>query len=698
MTSTNHTTFVKDRLARSFKSLGAITGAITLLALILITAQVIAQGTVIDPAAGQETMRVIGTLEEGELGHAVASGDVNGDGYDDLVVAAPYATIVSGTQTYTGSGAIYLILGRPNISSTWDLTTTTPNILFYGECSPFFVCPEWVGSDVSVSDVNGDELDDIVIGAERYGGQPGAAFVFVGRSTLTTTDYITVDIKTEASSTEMGHNLKIASPTPYDWLGHSTATGDLNNDGYDDLIMGAHRANPDASSSFYPPNYQDYQYAAAITRTEAGALYVTLGSSEWVSNTAQYHDLQMCLQSYTVYGKDDEDFLGRSVASGDVNGDGYADIIVSAVGGDGVDSSAPITDSGEVYVFWGSDAITYPIPSTCPADVYTSHIIVDLAYTSTVHTDGITIGHTSDVTIYGASAYDWAGWDVSSADLNGDGYDDIIIGAPGDTQGHSGRYGKVHVIYGEMTPNPTIYLSETADLTIVGVELDDRTGESVSAADLNQDGYDDLIVGAIQADHDGRSNAGKAYVFYGAGGGGLTGTIYLSETDAAHITFLGENSDDGIGKGLGAGDLNHDNVLDLLVGAPGFDANGGNDEGILYTLAGDAVRGVTLTGELPTVVAGQAATYTLAAWNRYADWDVTPISTGSGRERGLHRQPLHADPHRCLVCTWRIRCVLRYRPLDGYPGRAASRDHLANPGRIGPRRPAAVHHHGLRRL
>ena len=130
MTPTNHTTLVKDKLAQSFKSLGAITGAITLLALILITAQAIAQGTVIDPAAGQETMRVIGALEYGELGHAVASGDVNGDNYDDLVIAAPYATIISGTMTYTGSGAVFLILGRANISSTRDLTTPTPHNLF----------------------------------------------------------------------------------------------------------------------------------------------------------------------------------------------------------------------------------------------------------------------------------------------------------------------------------------------------------------------------------------------------------------------------------------------------------------------------------------------------------------------------------------------------------------------------------------
>jgi hypothetical protein len=643
MTATNHSIIARIKhpyVGRLLRSLSAITGAAALLTLILIAAQVVAQGTVIDPAAGEETMRVIGALENGGLGYAATSGDVNGDGYDDLLVSAPFATVVSGTEVYTGSGAVYLILGRPNISTTWDLTSTPPNITFYGNCfpdsDPGANCPEWVGSDVAVGDFNGDGLDDIIIGTERYGGAPGAAFVFVGRSNLTITDRLTVNIKSKATATELGYNLKVVGAWTYDRLGNSVAMGDVNGDGYDDLIMGAHHAWVDAVTNttiWDPPDYQRYHYAAPVSRQWAGAMYVSLGESSRISKSNRYQDLFICLQSYTVYGDDDFDFFGRSVASGDINDDGYADIIVGAVGGDGDDNRTPITDSGEVHVFWGSDVITYPIPSACPADVYTSHIIIDLAYTSTVHTDGITIGHTADVTIYGASAHDWAGRDVSSADLNDDGYDDIIIGAPGDTDDYPDHYGKVYVLYGEITPAHTIYLSETVDLIIVGEEAGDRLGESVSAADLNGDGYDDLIVSAIHADYNATTETGKTYVFYGTGGDGLVGTIYLSETNTADITFVGEENYDNLGKGLGAGDMNHNGILDLLVGAPSlkFDAwhhlIGSNDEGILYTLAGDVVRGITLTGELTTVAAGLPATYTMVAWNLYADWDATTAST-----------------------------------------------------------------------
>jgi len=455
--------------------------ALAALALLLGTLSALADGPVIDTQTSNAAIStVLGQTPDAKTGHAIATGDVNGDGYKDLIVGAPYADLVpTAVSTYCTSvhhneyvdcvsGGVYLYLGRPEISHTLDLANEPANVTFYAPPHPY--SGEQLGRSIAVGDLNGDGLDDIAMGASSYGNSPvGAAFVWVGRASINTTTAISVNILDQAAAPNDGYNLKAVSAWVADHGGWDVAAGDVNGDGVDDLIVGMPRASVAPIESVHPPDYQVYHYSAPVTRTQNGAVYVTLGRSGLVSSSGTYQDYMMCLPELTIYGQNSYDTLGRSLASGDVDGDGYDDIIVSADGGD-----ASTTNAGQVYVFYGSSVITY---ATCDLysspPVFESQIVEELAYVTT----------TADITITGIASGDRSGYDVSVGDLNGDDYDDIVIGAP---YADSNR-GQVYVVYGgpRASISDTIPLSQ-ADLTVSGATASSWLGTSVFAGDLNQ--------------------------------------------------------------------------------------------------------------------------------------------------------------------------------------------------------------------
>jgi hypothetical protein len=267
-------------------------------------------------------------------------------------------------------------------------------------------------------------------------------------------------------------------------------------------------------------------------------------------------------QGFIIQGDAEDDRAGYSVSdAGDVNGDGFDDIIVGARNGDDGGENA-----GEAYVIFGHAG---------------GFGTIDLS----------SLGSAGFI-IRGADPYDRTGTSVSSAgDVNGDGFDDLIVGAPQiNNVGADG--GDAYVIFGRATGQAGTVIDlanfATAGFVIQGDTPNDRAGFSVSSAgDVNGDGWDDLIVGAIYGD-DGGTSAGEAYVVFG-GVTRLPGTVIdLTNLGNNGFVLVGEEANDRAGVSVSsAGDVNGDGFDDIIVGAPYNDA-GGSQAGRAYVVFGSA--------------------------------------------------------------------------------------------------------------
>ncbi len=248
-------------------------------------------------------------------------------------------------------------------------------------------------------------------------------------------------------------------------------------------------------------------------------------------------------------------------SAGDVNGDGFDDLIIGAFGGDpGGDSEA-----GESYVVFGKSS------------GFTA--VVDLS----------TLNGTDGFRLDGLDAGDNSGHSVSSAgDVNGDGFDDVIIGA---RRADGGDQGESYVVFGKSSGFPTAVdlstLNGTDGFRLDGIDAGDESGRSVSSAgDVNGDGFDDLIIGALYADPGGDSSAGESYVVFGKSSG-FTAAIDLSTLNGTN-GFRLDGIDAGDQSGVSvssAGDVNADGFDDVIIGA-----NGGTPGGDIA--AGESLRGV----------------------------------------------------------------------------------------------------------
>lgn len=324
---------------------------------------------------------------------------------------------------------------------------------------------------------------------------------------------------------------------PYSRFGHCVSSaGDVNGDGYDDVIVGAFSHN-------------------GFT----GRAFIFFGGSS-MDNVA---DISMT-------GEGSYNFFGFSVASaGDVNGDGYCDAMIGATG---YGASA-----GKVYIYFGGLSMDNVEDVTITGETYNnnfgvsvshadfnidgfSDIVVGgsqyLSYTGRVYVyyGDDSMNTDADLIINGEAVGDYFGYSVSSTgDVNGDGFGDIAVGA----YDHAASTGRVYVYYGGSI------LNNVADLTFDGESPGDRFGQILSiAGDVNGDGYSDLIVGAGYHNID----VGKAYLYFGGANMNNIADLYLD----------GETSGSYFGASLsGAGDVNGDGYADILVGALGYNSNTG---------------------------------------------------------------------------------------------------------------------------
>lgn len=458
---------------------------------------------------------------------SLATADFNGDNRDDLLVGAPLADGPDNNRT--NAGEAYVIFGAPNLGDSIDLAQGEAGLTVFGD-SP----GGNLGFTVASGDVNGDGIDDLLVGA-RFAGPSmetqtgeGEVYVIYGRS----------DLSGEVDIARGDQDVTVVGARRGDFLGIALASGDANGDGIFDLILGA-------SGADGPTN----------DRGSAGGVYVILGSTNLPSRI----ELGAEEPHFTVWGAQATDLLPNYLATGDVDGDGKAELIVGApsAGRANVDELPP----GEAYVI--------DVPDAPGSEL-------DLA-------DGE--GYTR---IHGAAALDGLGFFVGAADVNADGRDDVIIGArdadgPDDSRNNAGE---VHLLFGAEQFPAVIDLSETAlDVTIFGPDVNDSLGFTVASGDVNGDGTQDLLAGAPLGDGcDNRAqDAGEAYVIFGQPAWPQTIDLARGEHD---LSLFGAEEGDELGFSLVAGDMDGDGRDDIVAGALQADGpeNAREDGGEAYLI------------------------------------------------------------------------------------------------------------------
>jgi hypothetical protein len=349
------------------------------------------------------------------------------------------------------------------------------------------------------------------------------------------------------------------------------AVGDFNDDGIDDLLIGARFADG-------PDDLRD----------NAGEAYMIFGSHDLLSTI----DLAEGQQDLTIFGDKPGDNLGMGVAAADLNDDGVDDIIVSAPMSEGIQDPDYRTDRGEAYViFGGAD-----LPGT-----------IDIAKGE------------QDVTIIAAEGFSLMGDSMATGDINDDDIADLVLGAvfagrvPGSPHGGPRtELGEVYVIFGSPTLSGSISIPEKQqDFTISGPEQYSELGDAMAVGDVNGDGIDDIIAVAEAADApDGsRPNTGIVYVVFGSANLGDMVDIAKGEQD---VTIMGARANDALGFCAASGDVNGDDIDDILLVAQRADAAGGSRDtsGEAYVILGSPnLRGTidTLAGDQDITIFGAEA-------------------------------------------------------------------------------------------
>ena len=403
-------------------------------------------------------LTITGTFD---LGWDMTSADLNGDGFDDLVMGA-YNAI----NPFLGwsTGAVFVIFADAQYTApmTIDLATDPVDLAIYGADGN-----DDLGRNITFGDVNADGIVDLIVGADNalYSQDKlGRVYVFLGRDDWPANHIINL--------ANMSAAITVIGPQWGSSMGHAVASADINGDGIDDILCGA---------SFFdgPPQSR-------------GACYAVYGRTDFLHG--QVFDMRSQAADLTCLGEGYRNWLGIGMSAGDLNGDGMAEWLMASVNTSGSEDE---DNSGQGYLIQGSEAY--------PAD----HLI-DFAEVRP------TMLFLSEGENTALRAYQ-----CELQDLNGDGLDDLVLAAPGASL--PGRYhcGKIYIIFGHhplddpprLLAGPGPHSANTTEARLYD-PFDSQSwllrlkpylvrgyGTVTATADLDGDGYDRMIVGPGPGPH-----------------------------------------------------------------------------------------------------------------------------------------------------------------------------------------------------
>ncbi|MEM6299026.1 MAG: integrin alpha [Bacteroidota bacterium] len=475
---------------------------------------------------GTNGFTVNGGISSGVGSEIAGIGDVNADGIGDFVVGAANET----APGKLGVGKAYVIFGSSSFPTNIDIASSTTLDGTNGFTIPGSDSNDFLGSAVSgLGDINGDHIDDFIIGASGA-GTDGECYVVFGSSS----GFASV-LEPSALDGSNGFTILGRSAAFSIFGGSLSEIGDVNGDGLDDIYM-----------------------SNTVGTSNAGEGYVIFGSSSGFGSVFDLANLNGT-NGFLINGSDPFSRASSLAGVGDVNGDGIADLNFNAPSQEnssgtyqagvsftifgsssGFPATVDVSSGGSGFTFSGAAARQKILESGIGAGDINGDGIDDLLYLETSLSYGYTTRsayvvfgsqglsgslRTSNFGANGfrvsrpASAGDW-GFEVdNSSDINNDGFDDIILGLPGDTPDSRTDVGRTYVIFGKSSsfssPVQLFGLSSSEGFVLNGIDAEDCAGFIArGVGDVNGDSIDDFTITSREATRSGQK-AGECYIIFG---------------------------------------------------------------------------------------------------------------------------------------------------------------------------------------